>query len=64
MQERLSQLKGRKLSLCFYCGGYLVDDGIALRVLMYTEVDRIDEGAVLCSSAIAMRCWNIGANSL
>ena len=31
--------------MCFYCGGYLVDDGTAVRVLMYAEFDQLDEGA-------------------
>lgn len=40
----LSQVNGRELSVCFYCGGILVGEGRALRVITYTEFDLLDEG--------------------
>lgn len=45
VQERLSELKRRKLSLCFYRGGYLLEDETALRVVTYAEFGCLGEGA-------------------
>lgn len=40
----LSQVKGRKLSVCFYCGGFLIEEGHTLRVITYTEFELLDDG--------------------
>jgi|SRR5215469_1051245 len=38
----LSQVKGRELSVCCYCGVFLIEDGHTLRVMTYTEFDLLD----------------------
>jgi hypothetical protein len=56
VQERLPQLKGRKLSLCFYCGSYHLEDETALRVVTYAEFGCLGEGARAVLVRTAMRC--------
>ena len=56
VQERLPQLKGRKLSLCFYCGSYLLEDETALHVVTYAEFGCLGEGARAVLVRTAMRC--------
>lgn len=60
LQERLPQRKGKTLSQCFYCGGYLVQDGASLRVMTYSEFSILEEGdrAVLTRNRDAvLRYW-------
>lgn len=40
----LSQVEGKEVSVCFYCGCYLVDEAHTVRVITYTEFDLLDEG--------------------
>lgn len=39
----LFQVKRREIWVCFYCGCFLVAEGLRLRVITYTEFDLLDE---------------------
>lgn len=42
--QTLSQVERREFGTCFYCGVFLVEEDITLRVMTYTEFDLLDEG--------------------